>query len=218
MSSEVRLDDGQGRNVPLDFADASYEVLSNPRRRVVCSVLCRCDRLSVSELTSHIVARETGEPLEDVSTETIENVRIDLYHRHLPKLEGAGLVTWQPGSGHVAVGDDLPVDRDRLASFLGSESGTQPDRLLELLTHSRRRSILSVLAEGSADTALEDLSRAVLAEERGIPVDAVPESDLEDVTVGLCHSHLPAMDDAGVLEYDRATGRVTYRGHPLLTQ
>ena len=217
MSSEVRLDDGQGRNVPLDFADASYEVLSNPRRRVVCSVLCRCDRLPVSDLASHIVARETGEPLEDVPTETIESVQIDLYHRHLPKLEDAGLVAWQPGSGNVAVGDDLPVDRDRLASFLASGPGTRPDRLLELLAQPRRRTVLTVLADGEATPSLEDLARAVLAEERGIPVDAVPEAELEDVTIGLCHSHLPAMDDAGVLEYDRTAGRVTYRGHPLLT-
>lgn len=217
MSSEVRLDDGSGREVPLDYEDSAYGVLSNPRRRVVCSLLFRCDRLGVGDLVSHIVARETGRPLEDVSVGTIANVRIDLHHRHLPKLEESGLLTWDREAERVAVTGDLPVDRDRLASRLQAGPGSRPDRLLELLTNSRRRTVLSVLA-GCGETSTEDLARAVLADERGIPADAVPESDLEVVMTGLRHSHLPALDDAGVLEYDTETGRAAYRGHPLLAR
>ena len=217
MSSEVRLDDGSGRDVPLNYEDGAYEVLSNPRRRVVCSLVFRCERLPVGDLVDHIVARETGEPLEDVSAETITNVRIDLHHRHLPKLEDADLLTWDREAERVAVTGDLPVDRDRLAARLQAGPGSRPDRLLELLTNARRRTVLSVLAD-RGETSTGSLARAVLADERGVPTDAVPTDDHEVVMTGLRHSHLPALDDAGVLEYDPRSGQVAYRGHPLLAR
>ncbi|MHC3439006.1 DUF7344 domain-containing protein [Natrialbaceae archaeon A-gly3] len=91
------------------------------------------------------------------------------------------------------------------------------DSAYEVLSNSRRRTVLSVLAD-RGETSTEGLARAVLADERGVPVDAVPESDLEVVMTRLRHSHLPALDDAGVLEYDTETDRVAYRGHPLLAR
>ena len=88
--------------------------------------------------------------------------------------------------------------------------------LFDLLADRRRRFALAYLAD-AADGAVtfEALAEAVAAREcEGSGV--VPDDRRTDVEVSLHHNHLPRLADAGLVEYDRGTGTVRYRGNDRL--
>ncbi|MFC4247752.1 hypothetical protein ACFOZ7_12400 [Natribaculum luteum] len=217
MSSDVRLDDGgTNRESIFDVDDGIYEVLSNTRRSTLCSLLLECGgELPMETVVRHIVAREAAEPLSEIAPEKRRTVEISLYHQHVPKLADCGVVTWDREAETVALADDA-FDRGRLAALLGPGSIQRSETLFELLTHSRRRTVLSVLTERGDVVSTDDLAARIAAAERDVPRDAVPTSERDRVYTTLRHAHLPAMDDAGVLEYDREDELVVYRGHPAL--
>ncbi len=219
MSLDVRLDDGRpDRGSILDADDEIYEVLSNTRRSTLCALLLECGgELPMGTLVAHVVAREVAEPLAEVAPEKRRAVEISLYHQHVPKLTDCGVVTWNRQEGTVALADD-GFDRDRLAALLGPGSIRHSETLFELLAHSRRRAILSVLADHGDVVSTDELAACVAAAERDVPPNAVPTSERDRVYTTLRHAHLPAMDDAGVLEYDREAELITYRGHPALLE
>ena len=79
--------------------------------------------------------------------------------------------------------------------------GGQLDQLFEALSHPYRRRILSLVAESNpcdeVEFAPEDL--------------ALDSDDTELTTLALYHSHLPKLDAAGFIEWDRDT-HVIQRG------
>lgn len=85
-----------------------------------------------------------------------------------------------------------------------------PDDHLRLIADRHRRILLDHLREASVTTR-DDLADVLRR------VDSDPESDTDGETrrcrfaVGLHHTHLPALADAGVIEYDPDDGTVVYR-------
>lgn len=97
--------------------DESLTALSHPLRRHVIAFLAR----------EGPTESEAYEP-EDFLGTGDERRRIELYHRHLPMLDDAGIVDWEPEAGRVTRGprfedvltivesvrencDELPGDR-----------------------------------------------------------------------------------------------------------
>ncbi len=77
--------------------DLVFDILSNRRRRY--ALYCLYDRpdgvATIADITDHIVTletRESGLPTGMSSNEYRRNVRVELQHVHLPKLETAGVV------------------------------------------------------------------------------------------------------------------------------
>lgn len=88
------------------------------------------------------------------------------------------------------------------------------DRLSEtdrhrLLQSERRRLALAVLEEQSGVVDLECLAATVAAHETD--ADSPGEETVNRVEVSLHHSHLPLMDDLGVVSYDTDSNAVTLR-------
>jgi len=82
----------------------------------------------------------------------------------------------------------------------GKGRGSNPqslDDVFDVLSADRRRHVLYVLYCRPGPVTLRDLADAT-----------TPESgtDVERVTAELAHVHLPKLDDAGVVEYDRDDG------------
>lgn len=73
----------------------------------------------------------------------------------------------------------------------------------DLLSDSRRRSLLQHLLARDRSVAVADVARWVAAEERDAPVDAVPFEEVEHVYVSLYHVHLPRLEAEGIVEHDR---------------
>lgn len=81
------------------------------------------------------------------------------------------------------------------------------DTILALLNDQRRRHAVAVLAEREPPTALRDLAAdiAVLeADQNDGSADAT-----DNIALTLHHSHLPKLDDAGVVDYDAEANAVT---------
>lgn len=83
-----------------------FDALGHDRRRRVLDVLDEAGTaLSLSDLARSVARREHAprHPMD----ETVKRVRISLYHRHVPKLEDAGLVDYDPDDR--TVGLEAPV-------------------------------------------------------------------------------------------------------------
>lgn len=78
-------------------------------------------------------------------------------------------------------------------------STADPDVLLEALADRRRRAVVRYLLTSDGPAALSSVVDVVVR-----AVDETPEY----ARVGLVHTHLPELDDAGVVAYDPDRGRV----------
>ncbi|WP_423999207.1 DUF7344 domain-containing protein [Haloarcula salina] len=89
---------------------------------------------------------------------------------------------------------------------------TDGDRY-EVLSSSRRRTVIDALADRSGPVSLDSLSRSVAALEP--EADPDDDSTVRTIAVSLHHTHLPKMADHGVLEYDADANRVDPSLTPL---
>ncbi|MFB6303161.1 MAG: ArsR/SmtB family transcription factor [Haloferacaceae archaeon] len=98
---------------------------------------------------------------------------------------------------------------DRLGSGDGGSDPERLDDLFAVLADERRRAVLHyfLLAEDDAASVGELADHAV---ERS---DAIDSPDR--LSVEFHHSTLPQLQDAGLVEYDRRSAAVRYRGGPL---
>jgi len=76
-----------------------------------------------------------------------------------------------------------------------------------ILRNSRRHKTLQYLGTNGGKTTIRDLSEYVAAEETG---ESPPPRDVRKaVYVSLHQTHLPMLDDKGVIEYNRSNNEVT---------
>lgn len=98
-------------------------------------------------------------------------------------------------------GDTDAADRGVPGASLSTET------TFSLLADRQRRRILAFLSEKDDRTSeVSDLVDHLVRE----------SLDRRRVTTTLHHVHLPKLADAGVVEYDRRTGTVRYRGDPTV--
>lgn len=82
------------------------------------------------------------------------------------------------------------------------------DTAFMILKNSRRREVLRFLARTDGEATLDELARHIAAKENGIDKRALSSSQRKRVYIGLYQAHLPKMDDAGVVEFDKHRGRI----------
>ena len=88
----------------------------------------------------------------------------------------------------------------------GSRAPTEHE-LFEMLSSRRRRHALQMLAD-TDETDLGTLAEQVAAWENEKPVSAVSSNERKRVYTSLQQSHLPKLDDAGLVEFDKRSGAV----------
>jgi len=100
-------------------SDRLFELISNARRRFVLARVDRADGpIELTTLAEELAARESDTSVEEVSTQARKRVYVSLYQTHVPKLDEAGLVAYDPDSGTVS----LPKDTDSLARHFDSST------------------------------------------------------------------------------------------------
>ena len=107
------------------------------------------------------------------------------------------------------------------ASDRGPRVGDSPDADLEAASGipigSRRRTVLRVLEDDEERRRdRRSLALRVAAAESSESVASIDDRRRRHVAISLHHNHLPALDDAGFLEYDPETGLTTYDPHAEL--
>ncbi|WP_439026000.1 DUF7344 domain-containing protein [Haloarchaeobius sp. DT45] len=90
------------------------------------------------------------------------------------------------------------------------ETGPTKEELFEVLSNRRRRQTLHYLLQQEDETATKrELSRQLAAWENDEPVDMVSSSERKRVYIALHQTHLPKLDDAGLVDYEPSTGTIT---------
>ena len=82
------------------------------------------------------------------------------------------------------------------------------DVLFDLLQNERRRLAIQCLRANGGEAALGDIAEHVAAVEQDTTVAGLASQERKRVYAALYQSHLPKLDRAGVVTYDRAAGTV----------
>jgi DNA-binding transcriptional ArsR family regulator len=85
--------------------DEVYHLLSNPRRRFIISYLREVDTIGLQDLASRVAAWENDTTVDELTDQQQKRVYVSLYQTHIPKLEDAGIVTYDSDAGQVALRD-----------------------------------------------------------------------------------------------------------------
>lgn len=109
--------------------------------------------------------------------------------------------------------DDGPPGSDDDPPGTGGEKSTDQHELTEaelfdLLANQRRRHILHALMAEGEGVEIGTLSQEIAAWEEGLNPEEITSSDRKRVYTALQQSHLPKLDEAGVIEFDRDRGSV----------
>ena len=106
--------------------DAIFTALADPRRRYV--VVCLDEQSipsTLRDLAIRVAALEAGVPVADVPPEAIEPTYLELLHHHVPLLEAANVVDYDPARERVTLGasGDEPAVSLALARLAGIDDG-----------------------------------------------------------------------------------------------
>lgn len=82
------------------------------------------------------------------------------------------------------------------------------DTIFSVLSNERRRYVLHYLDRVEREAELSDLTEQVAAWENGADVADLEYDQRKRVYTSLHQTHLPKLDDAGVVDYDRDRGTV----------
>jgi hypothetical protein len=85
------------------------------------------------------------------------------------------------------------------------------DTTFELLKNRRRRKVLEYLRANGGESTLSDLAEHIAAIENDVEVAQLSSDQRKRVYIGLYQCHLPKLDTAGVVEYDKNRGTVVLR-------
>lgn len=92
--------------------------------------------------------------------------------------------------------------------------GTLPqDVAFDILSNARRRFVLQSLQDSSNGVDLSDLAAELAATENGVSREELTSKQRKRAYVSLYQTHIPKMEDAGVIEYDQDAGVVHSTGH-----
>ncbi|MDZ5810225.1 hypothetical protein U4E84_02495 [Halorubrum sp. AD140] len=82
------------------------------------------------------------------------------------------------------------------------------DVIFDVLRNRRRRLVIQTLEERDGETTLSDLAEHIGGIENDKPPNALNAQERKRVYVGLYQCHLPRMDDAGAIDFDKNRGTV----------
>ncbi|AGB15889.1 hypothetical protein Halru_1275 [Halovivax ruber XH-70] len=196
------------RGLDVSGSADHIQALSSPRRVATLTALARRDEsMRVEDLARHVRALERETDVTAVSRREQRRVQTSLQHAHLPALAARSLVDWEHGNDWVALHPD--VSSETLRETVGEALPTASTRHIRTLSDPRRRQVLELVEECETPLSIDTLARRVASLETGGGSSSPPAQTMDRVRISLVHSHLPALDDAGLLAYDRETGTVT---------
>lgn len=86
------------------------------------------------------------------------------------------------------------------------------DEVFDLLSRERRRYALYYLERQDGPVPVEDLAATIAEWEAGGEANGSPGDEYDDVIISLEHNHLPKIEGADFIEYDRAGRQLELSG------
>lgn len=83
------------------------------------------------------------------------------------------------------------------------------DELFRILSNARRRYIIYHLHNAGQEMSLKDLATIIAAEENETEIGDVTDDDRQRVYISLYQTHLPKLEESGIIEYDEERRTVT---------
>ncbi|WP_313696175.1 DUF7344 domain-containing protein [Halorarum halobium] len=93
------------RTLESSEVDELFDVLRHPRRRYLLRALEDADERPLDDLVADVVRQERRARGQGPDVERHDQVRLTMFHSHLPKLEDVGLVDCDYGTETVTVED-----------------------------------------------------------------------------------------------------------------
>ncbi len=90
-----------------------------------------------------------------------------------------------------------------------SERSLSQDLVYDILSSPRRRYVLYYLRKEDGPIELTTLAEHVAAWENDTSVDSLTDQERKRVYVSLYQTHVPKLDDAGIVDYDQDEGTVS---------
>jgi hypothetical protein len=103
--------------------DEVYHLLSNPRRRFIISYLRDDGTVGLQELASTVAAWENDTSPEQLTDQQKKRVYVSLYQTHIPKLEDAGIITYDSDTSQIHLRDSV----EQLEQYLPETEDTGRD-------------------------------------------------------------------------------------------
>jgi len=82
------------------------------------------------------------------------------------------------------------------------------DQIYHLLQNERRRNVLRYLYDEDGQVSMREIAEQVAAWENDSTVQAITSDERQRVYIPLYQSHLPKLDEEGIIEYDQSRGTV----------
>lgn len=89
-----------------------------------------------------------------------------------------------------------------------SESELSQDVVFDILSSPRRRYVLYYLRTTDEPVKLTNLAEQVAAWENETEPENITEQERKRVYVSLYQTHIPRLDEAGIIEYDKESGNI----------
>jgi len=89
-----------------------------------------------------------------------------------------------------------------------AEPELSKDKIFHLLQTPRRRHVLRYLKEHEGTVEMRDIAEQVAAWENKTSVQALTSDERQRVYIPLYQSHLPKLDEEGIIEYNQSRGTV----------
>ena len=103
---------------------------------------------------------------------------------------------------------DAVDESARAADAVGVPSNLSLDDIYHLLQTKRRRDVLRYLRDAEEPVRIRELAEQIAAWEAETAVDKLNSSQRQRVYISLYQSHLPKLDNHGIVDYDKDRGRV----------
>jgi hypothetical protein len=108
--SEVGQAPGAGTESSPPSLDLAFEILKNERRRLVLDELSRADEpITTGDLSDIITARENNKSVPEITSEERKRVYVGLYQCHLPKMDAAGVISFDKDRGIIERGEHVDL-------------------------------------------------------------------------------------------------------------
>lgn len=96
--------------------DLVFDILSSPRRRYMLYYLRQeSEPVHIQKLSAEVASWENEIPVDDLTNQQQKRVYVSLYQTHIPKLEDAGIVTYDQETGTV----ELTERVDEMEAYIG---------------------------------------------------------------------------------------------------
>jgi len=102
-----------------------------------------------------------------------------------------------------------PAACDHTTTMSTDEPALDQDVIFDVLSSSRRRYVLYYLSQHDAPVELPTLAEEVAAWETESTVEELSSQERKRVYVSLYQTHVPKLEEVGLVEYDQDTGEVS---------